>query len=513
MWRKLRVNRRNGRPTKLQKRQQESKDEENVLTESNAKMISDTVAGDRSVAEDQTTQPINDPERWYNQMRESPTNGNISISQVLKEPEDDQRSCKSFSERQEAGTATNFMSPAEQALREEAYVQFDGEEADDYTGGPARFVLASDGVRSCAAVLITFDLSVKIRESLHAQRAFAIAETRALHEEQANLDFELKLECSIRKHEIRIMDLVDLEADEAKVEREALSDELEKLQLLLKNTRALRQQIKARMETQADNLRNVQAKVNTILEQTFIDARLIEPFSEPEEPVPVLMVEEEYRKICQAIAEDDGLEEAEIASFHSCSDHYVAPPLSPTTQARQTLQNEYFSAQRRLGEAQTAFDRRYDTREAEWYANYEAVERGEQARDASVEEFDARWVVRIQEMTREVIEAEEGMAEAKKALVDAGVDLFQEDQESCFVDTADDGYLGDHAEKLVAQVPGEKIDGWLKGVADRSSSMSVDGRDADEWDVGDVDIGDSASTIAEGADRRRIDKWRRICGL
>lgn len=366
-------------------------------------------------------------------------------------------------------------------------------------------------------MLMTFDLSLKIRESLHAQRAFAVAETRALHEEQANLDFELKLEHSIRKHEIRMMDLADLETDEANVEREALSDELEKLQLLLKNTRALRQQIKVRMETQADNLRNVQAKVNALLKQTFIDARLIEPFVEPdEEPVPVLTVEEEYRKICQAIAEDDGLEELEIASFHSCSDHYVAPPLSPTTQALQNLQNlqnDYFSAQRRLGEAQVAFDRRYDTREAEWYANFEAVERGEQARDASVEDFDARWVVRIQEMTREVIEAEEAMTVAKRALVDAGVDLFQDDQESCFVDTADDGYLGDHEEKLVARVPGEKIDGWLKEVPDRSSSMSVDGRDADEWDVGDVDIGDSASTIAEGADRRRIDKWRRICGL
>ncbi|KAI7486500.1 hypothetical protein KC351_g3286 [Hortaea werneckii] len=514
MWRKLRVNRRNGRPTKLQKRQHESQDEQNVLTESNAETISDTVAGDRSAAEEQTTQPINDSEEWYNQIRVSPMEESLSIGQVLKGIEDDQQSCKGSSEKQETVTATNFMSPSEQTLREEAYVQFDGEEADDYTGGPARFVLASDGVQSCAAVLMTFDLSLKIRESLHAQRAFAIAETRALSEEQANLDFELKLEHSIRKHEIRLMDLADLETGEAKVEREALSDELEKLQLLLKNTRALRQQIKARMETHADNLRNVQAKVDTILEQTFIDARLIEPFSEPEEePVPVLTVEEEYRKICQAIAEDDGLEEAEIASFHSCSDHYVAPPLSPTSQARQALQNEYFSAQRRLGEAQIAFDRRYDTREAEWYANYEAVERGEQARDASVEEFDARWVVRIQEMTRELIEAEETMAEAKKALVDAGIDLFQEDQESCFVDTADDGYVGDHEEKLVAQVPGEKIDGWLKEVPDRSSSISVDGRDADEWDVGDVDIGDSASTIAEGADRRRIDKWRRICGL
>ncbi|KAI7683788.1 hypothetical protein KC353_g21361, partial [Hortaea werneckii] len=134
MWRKLRVNRRNGRPTKLQKRQQESQDEQEVLTESNAKAIDDTVAGDRSVAKEQPPQPINDAEEWYNQIQESPTKESISNSQVLKEPEDDQQSCKSSSEKQESGTNTNLLSLSGQALREEAYVQFDGEEADDYTG-------------------------------------------------------------------------------------------------------------------------------------------------------------------------------------------------------------------------------------------------------------------------------------------------------------------------------------------------------------------------------------------
>lgn len=131
MWRKLRVNRRNGRPTKLQRRQKESQDEKDILTEGNAKMIDDTVAGDRIAAKEQTPQPINDSEEWYNQMRESPTKESISISHVLKEPEDDQQSCKSSSEKQESGTTTKLLSSSEQALREEAYVQFDGEEADD----------------------------------------------------------------------------------------------------------------------------------------------------------------------------------------------------------------------------------------------------------------------------------------------------------------------------------------------------------------------------------------------
>ncbi|GAB1732296.1 hypothetical protein NU195Hw_g114t1 [Hortaea werneckii] len=512
MWRKLRVNRRKAKPTKLQGLQQEVDEEQNVLAASEEVAEDNNVAGDKSGIEEQASLPNENSEKGSGHLQEP--SGRSTVDDPIPDDQENVTMSNGHSPVDGAASAADFASQDEQALRNKAYVQFNGEDADDYTSGPARFVVASDGVKPCAAMLMTLELSAKIKRALRAQHDFALADTRALHEDRANLKFEMELHEAMRKCKMRIFDLAEVGTVEADAEHENLSSQMDKLQLLLENAQATRQQVKARMDTHAENLRSIQAEMNVLFEEVFVNGNLLEPFSGPaEEPLEPLTVEEEYRKICQAIAEDDGLEEAEIASFHSCSDHYEPPPLSPTTQARQALQNDYFSAQRRLGEAQMAFDRRYDTREAEWYANYEAVERGEQARDASVEDFDARWIIRIQEMTREVIEAEEAMTEAKKALVDAGIDLFQEDQESCFVDTADDGYLGDHEEKMVAQVPGEKIDGWLKEVPDRSSSISVDGRDADEWDVGDVDIGDSASTIAEGADRRRIDKWRRICGL
>ncbi|KAI7177230.1 hypothetical protein KC316_g7977 [Hortaea werneckii] len=513
MWRKLRVNRRKARPTKLQGLQQEVDEEPNLLAASEEVAENDDVAGDKSSREKQALLLDENSEEGFSHPQGPSGEQGTVVGPALDDQEHDTRS-NGHSPVDSTASAGDFVSQDEQALRNKAYVQFNGEDADDYTSGPARFVIASDGVKPCAAMLMTLELSAKIKRALRAQHEFAHADTRALHEDRANLKFELELHEAMRRCKRRMFDVAELGTAEADAKHESLSSQMDKLQLLLENAEATRQQIKARMDTHAENLRSIQAEMNVLFEEVFVNGNLLEPFSEPaEEPIEPLSVEEEYRKICQAIAEDDSLEEAEIASFHSCSDHYEPPPLSPTTQARQVLQKDYFSAQRRLGEAQIAFDRRFDTREAEWYANYEAVERGEQAKDASVEDFDARWVIRIQEMTREVIEAEEAMTEAKRALVDAGIDLFQEDQESCFVDTADDGYLGDHEEKLMAQVPGEKIDGWLKEVPDRSSPMSVDGRDADEWDVGDVDIGDSASTIAEGAERRRIDKWRRICGL
>ncbi|KAI7229595.1 hypothetical protein KC330_g7371 [Hortaea werneckii] len=481
MWRKLRVNRRKARPTKLQGLQQEVYEEPDLLAASEKVAEYDDVAGDKSSKEEQALLLDEHSEKGFGHPQEPSGEQGTVVGPALDDQENGTRS-NGHSPVDSTASTADFVSQDEQALRNKAYVQFNGEDTNDYTSGPARFVVASDGVKPCAAMLMTLELSAKIKRALRAQHEFAYADTRALHEDRANLKFEMELHEAMRRCKRRMFDVAELGTVEVDAEHESLSSQMDKLQLLLENAEATRQQIKARMDTHAENLRSIQAEMNVLFEEVFINGNLLEHFTNPaEEPLEPLTVEEEYLKICQA--------------------------------ARQVLQNDYFSAQRRLGEAQIAFDRRYDAREAEWYANYEAVERGEQARDASAEDFDARWVVRIQEMTREVIEAEEAMAEAKRALTDAGIDLFQEDQESCFVDTADDGYLGDHEKKLVAQVPGEKIDGWLKEVPDHSSPMSVDGRDADEWDVGDVDIGDSASTIAEGADRRRIDKWRRICGL
>lgn len=52
------------------------------------------------------------------------------------------------------------MSPEEiQAYRERAYIKFDVEEVDDYTDGPPRLIAGDDGIKPCAALFLTYEMS------------------------------------------------------------------------------------------------------------------------------------------------------------------------------------------------------------------------------------------------------------------------------------------------------------------------------------------------------------------
>ncbi|KAK5125485.1 hypothetical protein LTR85_000595 [Meristemomyces frigidus] len=81
-------------------------------------------------------------------------------------------------EQQYGETEAEFVD--EQTIRQQAYIFIEPEEAEDYTDGPPRMVLAADGIKQCPALLMTFDLSAKLQRALRAQRDFARAEIRAL---------------------------------------------------------------------------------------------------------------------------------------------------------------------------------------------------------------------------------------------------------------------------------------------------------------------------------------------
>jgi hypothetical protein len=77
-----------------------------------------------------------------------------------------------------------------QAIRNESYITFESEDAEDYTQGPARFVLATDGVQDCVVLLLTMDLSLRIQKALRMQHAFEQAERAGLRKRQAYMRFE-----------------------------------------------------------------------------------------------------------------------------------------------------------------------------------------------------------------------------------------------------------------------------------------------------------------------------------
>ena len=401
----------------------------------------------------------------------------------------------------------------DQAIRDQAYIYIQPEQPEDYTVGPARMVISNDGVEECPALLMTYELSTRIQRASRAQRDFARSEQDALRQREVLSNFEIDLEHQIASHSTK---LAIFEEESPSEEQKALEEELEILELMLNNAKDRRQAVKANLETKANMLLEMQASAIAILEDAFIQARLLEPeIDEPDTPIEELDLENEYQDFRRTLEQSDEENEVEPEPLHTGNEHLQHfDPAIAEWEHEQEKKQEYLAARKRLQEAQSAFDRRDGDSDMQRQANYEAVEHSMEAADATPEDFDMRWLKRTQELTRELIDAEVAVAEAKADAIRLGADIAEQDQESGFVSNFEDGYRTSFEQEQIASVPLPKVENWLSSVPEATSpSFNDREEDGDEWEADDVEISDSVSLVAEGAERRRIDKWRQVCGL
>ncbi|KAK3055554.1 hypothetical protein LTR09_003474 [Extremus antarcticus] len=401
-------------------------------------------------------------------------------------------------------------------VRQRAYITFQSEDAEDYTTGPARMVCANDGVSDCAALLMTIALSQAVKRAVDAQRIFTKVEMQAEIEEDEINDLENKIISEISNHEMRLCTLENDETSEGVEQKLSLGKELDILGLMQRNTDARRRGLDFQLKRQAKELRRCQGELSSVMEEAFIDANLLEPALEKLLPTPqVIDLQTEYQSFCEELrwnAENDHL--VFIEPLDMTEDKYERPPVSAEEQARDDLLNTYWRAQQRLQEAEAHFDNRERQRYQELQANFDAADRGEETLDATPDDFDLRWVQHVQNLTHELVEAEAAFTAAKQECVEAGVDVCDDDRISGFVDDAGDGYRMSFEQDQVASVPSTKIRTWLSSVDELASpSYHEPGGLPDDWDAEEADISDSRSLVAEGSDRRRIEKWRQICGL
>ncbi|KAI7486502.1 hypothetical protein KC351_g3288 [Hortaea werneckii] len=403
-------------------------------------------------------------------------------------------------------------SDEQQAIRNESCIISTGEEPDDYTEGPPRLVVASDGIKECVAVLLTRDFSAQIQQAVEAQRDHDRLRQKAVRALEVALNFETNLETELANHESRLSMLETEEiADQERVV--ALQEELATLKSMLKDSCEARQAADVQKTSDTAALAEAQAGVIAVLEEAFVHARLMASNIADTPNIPDLDLQTEYLKYRSAQHEDgDDTNTSTVAPLDTNDEHLQAAPLSEEEQKTKDLADSFFSAQVRFQKAQDAFDSREMRREQEWQANVEAGIRGEEVQDAAPEIFDARWLRHTQELTREVIDAEAEVAEAKKAALEAGIDVANDEADSGFLDDVEDGYRLSKEQELVDTAAGSTVKGWL----DRLPSDKLDSpgfqsdADVDEWETRTVGISDSVSLVAEGSVRRRIDKWNRI---
>lgn len=407
--------------------------------------------------------------------------------------------------------------PADQQLvRNQCYVVFRGEDETDYTEGPVRLINATDGIKECTALLMRLELSGKIQNSIQAQHHFAKSRRIATQQRDVMLNYEIELDAEISDHKFRLSEAADAEneAEHAKIEQE-----LEYLEMMVQDAKARREEIEANIQTEKDLLLEHQAEVNADLEEAFIVGNLLAPEEEQQDPpVEELNVQNEYQLFRKRLAEYGNTDDYDdsIAPLGTVEENYKAPELSEEEKAQETLKENYWDAYQRLREAQHAFDCKERDRAIQLQANYDASARGMPTTDPSEDAFDLRWLKRFQELTHELLEAEVALSDAKAAARDADVDIpVLNDQASGFRDDVDDGYRLSFEQDCVDSAPRQKVDGWLEAVdrAEAGSPSFNDGSEcSDEWEADEVQVSDSVSVVAEGTERRRIDKWRKTCG-
>lgn len=407
-----------------------------------------------------------------------------------------------------------------QAMRDPFYVTFNVEEREDYTQGPARFILAADGVNNCAAMLMTFDLSQAIQEAIHGQREYLRLETAGLFHRQSLWRLEHRVQREIASCNTRLAIMEEegrLESDDARNQERQLAN----LELMVSDVQSRREATHTALESQASRLRSLQATVNAHLEDAFVHAHLLaQEEQEPEPEIEEMDLAQEYEAFCRKLENaNDNHSDITIPPLDTKREHLKVPPPSEEEQARQQVINAIWAAKETLDQARRDFEEREDIRAREFQANQAAADRGEPTTDATPDDFDVRWVVRYGELTRDLINAEAAYAEIKRSAFEAGVPLPFEDNETvCEAMHEDDGvgYTISKEQELVASVPSPTVRRWLdkvpEGVEVGSPSFGDGGRsESDEWEAEEVGISDSVSLVAEGRERARIDRWRKAC--
>jgi hypothetical protein len=397
------------------------------------------------------------------------------------------------------------------------YITFESEDEDDYTYGPVRFILASDGLQDCAVLLMTMDLSVKIQKALRMEHAFQEAERAGLRQRQAYMRFEKKVKAEIANCRSKVAAARDVDAEK----QEEVQNQLEILELLLDDVQSRRQTVHVNLETQGEQLRNAQAAANALIKDAYQCAGLMEVFDYKDVVPQELDLETEYAAFLEKLKNANNNYMVATAppldTSRDCDDENVRAP-NGEEQARQEIINTLWQRKETLDQARRDFEEREVLRARELQENEAAAERGEPATDATRDDFDVRWVLRYSELTRELINAEAAYTDVKRAAFEAGVPLpFKDNETVCnAMDDEGLGYTISKEQELVASAPSPIVRRWLdkvpQGVQVGSPSFGDGARsDTEEWEAEEVGISDSVSLVAEGRERARIDRWRKAC--
>ncbi|KAI7531113.1 hypothetical protein KC331_g14298 [Hortaea werneckii] len=402
---------------------------------------------------------------------------------------------------------------------------YNGEGAKCLTDGPTKLVLASDGRKPCMTIIPSTDLAIRLQETIKESRKVSdaedtylpkIAKLRDMCESFQEEIADIRSAIARFQNHSRHTD-VDLRVDglhqrATKLERkkewaERKKDDHERL-------------LKNKQTAQRSNVLYMLAYI----EDAFVDSKLVDPLP-PAAPVSRSKSEIAFSDTAsyrEAFGLDEKSQENSKAlgegSLQSKSsgipiwedpdyDLYEPAPTKATNDAEAVIWR-YESAMTRLRVMQQDFDDREERFEQEAWDRMERQAAGEDVESDLA--FDHGQIQKTRELANRLTEAEDLVEAAKIDAVAMGVQIPDSDIESGFVDDVDDGYRISSEAREAAGVDKHSIAKWMNEIPEEDFEGMIEA-DVDEWDCRSVAISESGSMVAEGSDRRRIDKWRSMC--
>ncbi len=350
-----------------------------------------------------------------------------------------------------------------------------------YTEGPSRVILANDGTKDCLALLLTPDLVAALNQVTHDIRELE-RKDGALERIESELD-----DLASKSHDAEETIRNPRYQDRA----EEMQLALEILQLKHQEAEERKKQLKTALVPFEINLKISTYQSQGILEEALLEACLLDP-PEPESP-PIF---------------HDADDDISTSSYSEAPGTYERslqpdPGQQPLHQARMDAIRSY--------ETLRASQDRFDGRQADYERKLADFQRAEARFEDTRTVFDHRHIRHVQNLTRDLIAAEQGykIAKAKARALE-----MLADPGSGFGCVADGGHRRSEDVSSELDIDRERVEAWMSGVVpgwDVEVVRKKEPSDLDEWTARPVGIMDSISVIDREEYVDEIKEWKKHC--
>lgn len=390
----------------------------------------------------------------------------------------------------------------------------------EFTDGPARFVVVSDGSKDCLALLVTETF---------------VAQSRDLYEDSHHLSGKQGPLQQVRRDARNAQASIDAMESLEVAESQEIADELKEIAQQRESKLLIARRQKDEIEKRASLLENSiaasRAYTQWVVETAMREANLLDPHR-PLSPFTAAGIEddEDPSDIHNRPQNQSGTKEAnnESEAQNTVQDADVprqqpmvsvnnaeVPASSDEVSAdeafiRQAAWEDYNDKLATFHKVQAIFDDRQLAYETNLAKFQDGVKKGIYKMSRS--EFDRNRVRHGQKITRALIDAEEAFDVAKayaKAVGATGSDYEQTNYFSNHEESMPEGQMALYN----ASQDFTDIYTWMDKVPETDDPNDFEAVEVDDWDAKEVDQTDSISQIDFEEYRKSIDQWQYECAL